>query len=334
MRKMRMKKEKTKSNTGAILLSSLWILIILTLMAAGISFRSRLMIRLTQNYLNETRHYQLALSGYYQALIVLGEDETKNYDALTDPWANNSEAFSEVSVEKTGKYSIYYQQSTKETVYGILDEERKININTAPEEVLLNLPGFTEELVASLSDWIDPDNNELSDGAEDDYYQDNDMPYHCKNDSLDYLEELLMVRGFTYSIIDQIRDLVTVYGTGAVNINTATRVVLLLLGLDESLVEVIVEFRDGDDGIPGTEDDRIFTNNKEIPRTLSEYEPIFPDELAQLQNLISTNLIDIKSTVFTITSHGYTNSPAESTIISVTVELTEDTPVIKRWHVE
>jgi DNA uptake protein ComE-like DNA-binding protein len=40
----------------------------------------------------------------------------------------------------------------------MIDEERKININTASPDILRRLPNMTEEAVNSIIDWRDADN--------------------------------------------------------------------------------------------------------------------------------------------------------------------------------
>jgi DNA uptake protein ComE-like DNA-binding protein len=92
------------------------------------------------------------------------------------------------------------------SVFGLTDEIGKLNINTAPVEMLLKLPNMTEDVAAAIVDWRDSDSNLTANGAEEDHYLSLAEPYHCKNGPFETVEELLMVRGMT-------RDLF--YGTGA-----------------------------------------------------------------------------------------------------------------------
>src|SRR5262249_46209370 len=68
-------------------------------------------------------------------------------------------------------------------------------------DVLIQLPNMTEDIVNSILDWIDPDDEPRANGAEDDYYQSLTPPYHCKNAALDSLEELLLVKGVTAQLL-------------------------------------------------------------------------------------------------------------------------------------
>jgi general secretion pathway protein K len=64
------------------------------------------------------------------------------------------------------------------------------------------------------------------------------MPYAAKNAPLDCIEELLMIRGITNELFAGIkekpalRQLVTIYGTGIISINTAPKMVLRALSPD------------------------------------------------------------------------------------------------------
>ncbi|UCD14897.1 MAG: general secretion pathway protein GspK [Candidatus Omnitrophota bacterium] len=116
--------------------------------------------------------------------------------------------------------------------YTIIDEESKININKAPGEILANLAGLDEELAAAIVD------SPL-------------RPFELK-------EEVLLVEGITPDIYNQFKDIVTVYGDGAVNINTAGEDVFRVLGFDDDLIESVKAYRCGPDFEEGTEDDVAF----------------------------------------------------------------------------
>jgi type II secretory pathway component PulK len=81
--------------------------------------------------------------------------------------------------------------------YGIVDESRKININTAATDMLLKLPNMTSDVAAAISDWRNPDSAVADEGAESDYYLLLDPPYYCKNSPFETVEELRLVRGVT-----------------------------------------------------------------------------------------------------------------------------------------
>jgi len=91
--------------------------------------------------------------------------------------------------------------------YGLEDESTRLNVNAllmidgmqenAGRDLLMGLPGMTEDVADAILDWIDADDETREYGAESDYYIGLDPPYAPKNGPLDTVEELLLVRGVT-----------------------------------------------------------------------------------------------------------------------------------------
>jgi type II secretory pathway component PulK len=82
--------------------------------------------------------------------------------------------------------------------FGIVDEAAKLNLNAASEEMLLKLPEMNEDLAGVIIDWRDRDDQISSaGGSESEYYLVLADPYLAKNASLESLEELLLLRGYT-----------------------------------------------------------------------------------------------------------------------------------------
>jgi len=64
-------------------------------------------------------------------------------------------------------------------------------------DILMNLPGMTQDIADSILDWIDTDDQTRDSGAESDYYANLQPPYKPKNGPLTTIDELLLVRGVT-----------------------------------------------------------------------------------------------------------------------------------------
>ena len=134
-------------------------------------------------------------------------------------------------------------------------------------------------------------------GKENDYYRSLEHPYDCKNSDFEVKEELLLVAGVTPEMFDKIKDCVTVYGQGAVNVNTATLPVLMALGMDEALAEKVVKFRMvATPKKDGEAPEGVFTDNASIADSLGKSESLSGDEIAQLQRV--TPLLGVKSDNF------------------------------------
>lgn len=111
---------------------------------------------------------------------------------------------------------------------------------------ILKYSGQDEYLADTLADWIDMNDEARIGGAEGvDYYQALPHPYQPKNDYLDSLEELLMIKGYTPKIYKTLNSFITVYTDGLININTAGKEVLLSLSdeMSETLVQRIIDYR-------------------------------------------------------------------------------------------
>jgi hypothetical protein len=138
--------------------------------------------------------------------------------------------------------------------YTITDEDGKLNINNATQVQLkaVFLESGVEvedvdEIVDSILDWIDTNDLHRLNGAEEDYYQSLDQPYSCKDAPFETIEELLLVKGMTPEIFfgshavksepeeteeeeprySGVANLLTVVGSGKININTSPEPVLV-----------------------------------------------------------------------------------------------------------
>ena len=94
--------------------------------------------------------------------------------------------------------------------FGLIDESTKINLNVLPynnaidgngREILMALPGMTEEIADAILDWLDPDDEPEEFGTESAFYNGEDPPYNAKNGPMDSLDELLLVRGVTPQLL-------------------------------------------------------------------------------------------------------------------------------------
>jgi len=108
-------------------------------------------------------------------------------------------------------------------------------------------------LVPALIDWVDGDDDvtelpfirDESVGAESAYYKGLSAGYQCENRPFHSIEQLLLVRQITPEVFEALRDTVTVYGDGKININTAPRIVIQSFSpeISETLAELIIRYR-------------------------------------------------------------------------------------------
>lgn len=307
-----------KTVRGSILIMALWILTILVLLSLGLGYAMSLDIRLVSYQRDQLEALYLAKAGVARAVAVLEQrQEVKpeaklevkpETDASPDPWFTNLEAFRDVELGH-GRFTVSTPHPDGDqpdrVVYGLIDEDRKINLNTAAKDILMRLPGMTQEAAESIIDWrdTDPFPSGLV-GAEDFYYRGLEPPYSAKNAPFDLVEEVSLVRGVTEKVFDAIRACVTIYTDGKVNLNTAPVPVLVALGMSEGLARKIVQFRSGPDGLVATADDQRFETLGSAQQRLNAETSLTPQEGADLTNAITRGLLKLTSEVFTVASRG------------------------------
>ena len=95
--------------------------------------------------------------------------------------------------------------------YGVENESAKLNLNilltadaasqNGGRNLLMGLPGMTEDIADCIMDWIDSDDDAREYGAESDYYMSQSPPYAPTNAVPQTLDELLLVKGVTPSLL-------------------------------------------------------------------------------------------------------------------------------------
>lgn len=327
---------------GSVLICVLWSLFFLSALAVAIYASIAPQIDLVGRLKDRPRLSCLAQAGVQRARAVLQEDETESYDALNDAWADNEEAFREIGLGDEGYFSVSYEAGDgsspdEEIRYGLMDEERKLNVNKASFEVLKQFFESVGEATAqeagdiadAILDWVDTDDEPRENGAEEGYYASLQPAYPCKNKEFQVVEELLLVKAMTQEVFDKVKEYVTVYSSGTVNLNTAGKPVLQALGMSGILAEKVLHFRKGPDGKEATEDDNIFESVEAALPTLSSAESLTPEEIDQLNNAIGTGLLSVRSDNFQGTSWGMLKD-RESSVKIVFIFDREKT--IKYWR--
>jgi type II secretory pathway component PulK len=140
--------------------------------------------------------------------------------------------------------------------YRLTDEGARLNLNQVSREVLDRLlqelaleKTVRDVILDSIQDWRDANEEHRLNGAESDYYQGLPAPYRSKNANFDTVDELLQVRGVTREILygrpdsPGLIEHLTVWGNGAVNVNTASPVVLRAFGFAQAEVDLLTARR-------------------------------------------------------------------------------------------
>ncbi len=86
-------------------------------------------------------------------------------------------------------------------LFGLVEESSKLDLNSAPVEMLEELAGMTEEIAAAIVDWRDEDEEVSDHGAESQVYLGRSEPYRAKNAPFETVEEALLVNGMTRELL-------------------------------------------------------------------------------------------------------------------------------------
>jgi len=146
----------------------------------------------------ETR--ALAESGLHFAMAALtgGQQLEVNtqQQVEVDPSANSPlrGSFQIIEVE---------EESAKINLNSLLDQD---NSGDTLRQVLQKaqglVPEMTDDVIASIIDWMDEDDDIEEQGAENEYYLALEPAYRCKNGPVDSLDELLLVKGVTPTLLN------------------------------------------------------------------------------------------------------------------------------------
>jgi len=198
----------------------------------------------------------MAVSGYQEAVNYILSDKDPSIDFID----NEGNYWTDMESQPvTGNR----KTEEGELDIRIYDENAKININYANEDRLRKVFLFIgvpeesiNEVVDSVLDWKDPDDETHLSGAENDYYEGLSDPIRQKTCSLmsggtgtcQGMKPEYFKAGSEKSLLG----LITTFGNNTVNINTVSSDVMHLLGFDENEIEAIMKQRTGEQAGSGS----------------------------------------------------------------------------------
>ena len=203
---------------------TLGVLTVLTLLAINLGHDVSLGLRVDRYYRDKLKAQAMTKAGFLLATEELKKDQN-DYDALPETWSTGLDPltgrllFDKMEVRRgSGEtFSVGSMLSGDDSVC-MVDEERKININTAS----LNLLAALFESAGAM------DPKALAQGV---------LSFRAeamgstRQDRKNFMntQELILIDGMTEDLIRRIEGMVTVYGDGMVNINTVSESTLGIL---------------------------------------------------------------------------------------------------------
>jgi competence ComEA-like helix-hairpin-helix protein len=198
---------------GSILVGVLWCMVLLSVLVIGVLHTARMDLLVVKNYGDRVQAHYLALAGVERAKALLFQDVVTRQQTAknhTGSLYDDAKDFQEVSLGR-GKFQVFRrapQEDGGDIIYGISDEESRLNLNIATANQLTNLDGMTSDIVGAIMVWRsaatqsnDTQNVATSGGANSDYYMSLQPPYLARNGPFQTVRELLMVRGVTPALL-------------------------------------------------------------------------------------------------------------------------------------
>jgi len=237
---------------GFVLITTLWVLAIVSVLALSLGRRAYLDARAAAYGLEQTQARLMARAAVHRGVIeirnkfykdMLTREESEAGVAMMRPegthlgqtWAQPMDLFAEgASFEADETFD------NDVVLLTITDAERRININSAPEALIEEIPNLDRGIKRRI----------LARRTEEEHEGDGISSFHA-------IEELRYMRGMSdeewYGEDGEmgVKDLFTVWGFPLININTAPREVLACIPeLGESAIEEILAYR-GEAAEPG-----------------------------------------------------------------------------------
>ncbi len=328
---------------GVILILTLWIVVVLSLIAYSLTYELRLELKLTKLHKDKITAHALARAGVAKAIVDLKNDMYLDYAEKSQPFDGEGDIW-----KKTYEDDEALEFEGGQVKVKVVDEESKIDLNKASIRVLTALIkrlGYEDkdalETACAIVDWRDADRlprvgrgrdeneiyAELRHEKEDRRLSEDIAPYRSKNDRFQTVDELLEVYGVTpklfYGYDPQasedrrqrprfrgerppvgLRDLVTVRSNRVVNINTAGPEVL----------SAIIEAAAINESDPGALADKIIEyrrgahsgeiDNDQAFRSVQDLGQISEISGMLLNRMRGAYPLDVRSYFFTIHSTG------------------------------
>lgn len=238
--------KRREGEAGIILVTVIWVLLILTVIAWTYARQCQMELKMTGYQTNSVRAYYLAKAGVARAMVYLREDKLKDqgvlgeedlikvddkdenylYDAPSESWGFNPDAYGIDPDKKESKWGAEVDEARGTLLVRVEDLSGRLNLNTAtyPQmRRLLEVCGVEEKqaqaLGAAIVDFVDADDQPTiidekdvpgwdygEESNEDYYYNPRQSPEEIdtfgpsnpmKNEPLAAVEELLLVPHMT-----------------------------------------------------------------------------------------------------------------------------------------
>ena len=282
---------------GGILMVALWVMAILAVFALALGQRSALDLKIARIHRDNLKARWLAASGITQAVALIDADESPEYDTVSEcGFSLKGRQPQDILARNWEDYGGFrIEISDEESKINAVEKQAQSQLKRILTEKLRYSDTFTDKLVAAVKPETPlPVPEELAFVIEGVYLADARPP-----------DEALAKSRADFSLI---KGMITLYGEGRVNLNTAPKEVLDILcaGIPNAggLGQKIIDFRE-----------RGFFNEntaEAVKDKLAGNSSLTGDELAAIGALYDQDIPSVKSDNFRIKSTGTVNKTSKT----------------------
>jgi len=244
--------------TGFVLISVLWVTAMLTVIALGFGRRAALERRASAYALDQAEAMLMARGAVERGIIelynqrymrMLLPEGQRGGDHCGQSWAKKKNLYTEGYFEKRENFD------NDEAAYIIIDEDRYINVNAADEKILEEVKSLKRPVIRAINARLN-----RAGGRGNEEYQ----PFNAVEE-IRYLRGVTEDNWFGSKNAPGLKNLLTVWGTAQINVNTASEEVLSCIpGLKKTEINAILRYRAGSDGVLYTDDDQGFEDMNDL----------------------------------------------------------------------
>src|SRR5580704_12162892 len=143
---------------GSILVGVLWCMELLSVLVIGVLHTARMDLMVVKNYGDRVQAHYLALAAVERAKALIFKDVVTRQQTAknhTGSLYNDPKDFQDVTLGR-GKFQVFRRASQEDgggIIYGISDEESRLNLNNASANQLTNLAGMTSDILGAIMVW-------------------------------------------------------------------------------------------------------------------------------------------------------------------------------------
>lgn len=226
------------SQRGFALMTVMLVVALVAIIATQLLYQQRLDVLRSQNMLNQAQ--SLAVANGLEVWVKKGlslDGQLNQVDHLNEEWAQPMAPIPFAGGEIAGQL---FDLQGRLNLNNLLeaDEAKRLAWQKIIRRYFERL-NISPELESVVTDWVDSDNTVSQTGAESETYLLKQPPYRTANQALVLPQELALLNGFDATVMQKIQpDIATLPQVTLINVNTATRGVLMALA-DWMTVDIV-----------------------------------------------------------------------------------------------